>query len=55
MTKNEIKKALMCCSNNDCDFCPCEGTNDCVNSLLSAALDLINTLEAENEKLRGKQ
>ena len=54
MTDNEIIKALECCSNRyDCYSCEyynqyCKGD---MNVTLKDALDLINRLRAENEKL----
>ena len=55
LTDNEIKKALECCVNNtneDCNKCVCSGSNvSCVDVLLTNALDLINRLQAENERL----
>ena len=51
----EIKKALECCQNQldcvDCkcvDYCPQD-----INELNALALDLINRLQAENEKYKG--
>ena len=60
MTDNEIVKALECCKNgtlNDCDGCPCfcdEDINtarECAENLMSNSLDLINRIQAENERL----
>ena len=55
MTIEELKKAIECCRIGNCNDCPCESVNDCLDELPKATLDYINTLEAENEKLRGKQ
>ena len=56
LTDNEIKKALECCVNNtneNCNKCVCSGSNvSCVDVLLTNALDLINRLQAENERLK---
>ena len=55
-TDNEIKKALECCCGieHDCDKCPYEENNECgeLNGILKDALDLINRLQAENERLK---
>ena len=58
MTDNEIKKALECCMKicKDCDNCPCINNDyinvyDCKYALLKNALNLINRLKAENERL----
>lgn len=55
LTDNEIKKALECCS-NDCCKAECfgyfmTGTNECTTLLAKNALDLINRLQAQIEKL----
>ena len=56
LTDSEIVKALECCANykhTKCKGCPL-GEN-CMNvSICSLALDLINRLQAENEKLRNQ-
>ena len=55
LTDNEIIKALECCTkcNSDCEKCEikdfCEEQNSEINK---AILDLINRLQAENEKLK---
>ena len=58
MTDSEIKKALECCSEaNNCGQCEYEptehqiGTVGCCNELMKDALDLINRLQEEIEKL----
>ena len=58
MTDNDIIKALECCMKicKDCDNCPCINNDyinvyDCKYALLKNALDLINRLQAENERL----
>ena len=51
LTDNEIKKALECCSKDDCDNCPNDFGN-CYSNLSKFALDYINRLEAENERLQ---
>ena len=54
LTDNEIKKALECCAdykNTKCKGCPLE--ESCVdNNICELALDLINCLQAENERLK---
>lgn len=59
LTDNEIVKALKCCNEwenpGDCTNCPAKGKGDCcVLTLRIAALDLINHLQAENEKLNAE-
>jgi hypothetical protein len=49
LTDAEIKKALECCSKDDCDNCP-NTFGNCYSNLAGYALDLINRQEAENEK-----
>lgn len=57
LTDNEIKKALECCVNYDvdCKECPYDFVHTeskwCDEALMEDALDLINRLEAENNKL----
>lgn len=59
-TDNEIKKALECCATRDgCKSCPrsyngemCRG--DTPTEMILDALDLINRLEAENQRLRAQ-
>ena len=58
MTDTEIKKALECCcgglTSDWCDKCPMNVTKECDKDLLALeklALDLINRLQAENERL----
>lgn len=58
MSDNEIKKALECCvkslSSDSCNECPLNTTKECDKDLLAIekyALDLINRLQAENERL----
>ena len=68
MTKDEIKKALTCCSNPSISYCKdCPYANygefDCCNGkMCKAALNLINEqeteieqLKAENEKMRKER
>lgn len=50
MTDNEIIKALECCTNGDCDCCPCNNTNDCGN-LHPLALDAIRSLQAHIKEI----
>lgn len=56
LTANEIIKALECCAdiNDKCPKCPLKDKNreSCVGILMSNALDLINRLQAENEKMQ---
>ena len=62
LTDNEIKKALECCAGKDgerfCWDCPCKNAETvkeyCDYKMLKSALDLINRLEAENERLKNR-
>lgn len=54
MEKETIKKALYNCGNSNiigCENCPYINTKNCQDFLQIDALDLINELEQENEKL----
>lgn len=57
LTDAEVKKALECCvGDNDgknCFDCPLWEIDDCQEQLLLDALDLINRLQAENERLKS--
>ena len=57
MTDNEIKKALECCVKapfcSDKTDCPYKGVEDCVKRHTLDALDLINRLQTENERLKN--
>lgn len=50
LSDSEIKKALECCIKDDCKNCPLGEIEDCVT--MTDALDLINRLQAENERLK---
>ena len=53
LTDSEIVKALECCPKNvKCEQCSLCGTSNCMNKLSVFALDLINRLQAENDKLK---
>ena len=56
MTDNEIKKALeCCCKNNNCEGCPLDYltfSSQCASELAIKSLELINRLQAENERLK---
>lgn len=56
MTDNEIVKALKCCATapfcSDKTGCPYKGVEDCVKRHTLDALDLINCLQAENERYK---
>ena len=56
MTDNEIIKALKCCQYGWCNECPyfSLSNNNCVDSSTGDVLDLINRLQAENERLRNE-
>ena len=59
MTDNEIKKALECLMHDNCDDCPYYHRDDCADrikdptELSKYVLDLINRLQAENERLKA--
>lgn len=55
LSDTEIIKALKCCSCNKCttDGCPLAGNRICMTLLTTYALDLINRLKAENERLEA--
>ena len=52
LTDNEIKKALECCSQqgitSECERCKVKG---CRSELIKLALDLINRLQADRDRL----
>lgn len=56
LTDNEIKKALECCCTAKCLECKYYGTGnaDCVKTNMINSLDLINRIQAENERLLQK-
>ena len=52
LTDNEIIKALECCIEGDCDNCHYDEQTACNEYMKQDALDLINRLQAENERLK---
>ena len=57
LTDNEVVKALECCveSKHICPHtCPMLKNKECLESLRKNALDLINRLQAENERLKER-
>lgn len=52
LNREQIKKALECCSKDDCDNCP-NDFGDCYSNLAGYALSLIKELTEENERLRA--
>ena len=67
MTDNEIIKALECCKkpvgSGACNYCPFDyqrekrltpSDKSCTTLMFDSALDLINRLQAENERLQGE-
>ena len=56
LTDSEIVKALECCQNDeDCQNCPLKEFYPYCDDVLSpATIDLINRLQADNERLRDK-
>ena len=55
LTDKEIVKALECCGSNAylCGECPYKRIDNCELKLSADALDLINRLQAENERLKN--
>ncbi len=56
LTDSEIVKALECCCvEHACSKCPYAENNSCgcINGILKDALDYINRLETENERLNN--
>ncbi len=51
MTDEEIIKALKCCNDGVCEYCPISG-NDCIQKSRDEAIDLINRQKAEIERLQ---
>ena len=54
MTNDEIKKALRCCKNQCCSYCPHWCEKGCQYQTLSNALDLITEQENEIERLKAE-
>ena len=56
LTDKEVVKALECCvSEMDCPNCPKKKDGvECVGNLLRDCFDLINRLQAENERLQSR-
>ena len=53
MTNNEIIKALMCCGDKNCKYCPNFSEDiECSEKLIKLSLDLINRQKAEIERLK---
>ena len=52
LTDNEILKALECCDNCFCGHCVYQPKINCREELSHDVLDLINRLQAENERLK---
>ena len=52
LNREEIIKALECCSKDDCDNCP-NTFGNCYSNLAREALSLIKDLTEENERLRA--
>ena len=52
MNDNDIIKALGCCAVSNCDDCPYFKFGNCLEKLQLDAVDLINRLKAENERLK---
>ncbi len=57
MTDNEIIKALECCIKNECEKCNVYDKTygevfDCLHAICENALDLINRLTGQNERLK---
>lgn len=61
LKREEIVKALECCTNCNCDVCPYvpeqgthKGTIGCNDELMINAISLINELTEENERLKKR-
>ena len=54
MNKDDIKKALTCCKDDCCSFCPHWCEKGCQYQTLSDALDLITEQEKEIERLKDE-
>lgn len=61
MTDNEIIKAFRCCylNEDECEECPCFKDGHCTDygdvfTIVKQVLDLINRLQAENERLKAE-
>lgn len=54
LTDNEIVKALENCLENECNKCPFNDSETCQIDLMKLLFDLINRLQAENERLKAK-
>lgn len=54
MNKDEIKKALTCCKEDCCSFCPHWCEKGCQYQTLSDALNLITEQEKEIERLKAE-
>ena len=52
LNRDQIIKALECCSKDDCDNCP-NSFGNCYSNLARDALSLIKELTEENERLRA--
>ena len=50
MSDKEIIKALECCNDGACEYCPIGGS-DCIQRSRNEAIDLINRQQAEIERL----
>lgn len=53
LTDLEIKKAIECHHDLDCDSCPLKKAGYCTRQLMELVLDLINRIQAENERLKN--
>ena len=53
LTDSEIVKALEDCLKNECDKCFLKDSETCQIDLMKLLFDLINRLQAENERLEG--
>ena len=52
MEREQIIKALECCSKDNCDNCPNYFVGNCYENLAGEALSLIKELTSENERLQ---
>lgn len=54
LTDSEIVKTLECCKSDTalCNECPYDKIGECIEKMCADSIDLINRLQAENERLK---
>ena len=55
LTDGEIVKAWECCKSDTalCNECPYDKIGECIEKMCADSIDLINHLQAENERLKN--